>query len=185
MRRWYKAVPVLATAILALSFIPALAQETQPTGATTGRSGGPARSGTSGIRWEGMGVRVGLSSSPDQIFGGAHFNLGYFAPNVRFRPSIDLGVGDHRDLLQALAEAHYVFSKVQVWKPYVGGGVGFTHVRFHDNDHGDDSDTSISIAGVGGVETRLRSGTTFLIEGKVGFGDDDPDFKVAAGWSWK
>ena len=164
MRRWSRTIPVLAILMLAVGAAPALAQ------------------GTAKVGWQGWGVRVGASANPDQIYGGVHFNLGEFAPNVRFRPTIEMGFGDHHTLAQGLAEVHYVFSKVQVWKPYVGGGIGLTWDRDTDED---ESDTAFSLAAVGGVETKLKSGNGFLMEVKLGLGDNDPDFKFGVGWSFK
>jgi len=166
----------------------ALAQSSTTTSSGSTSSG--SHSGTSGLGWQGWGVRVGASANPDQVFGGVHFNLGYFARDVRFRPTIELGFGDDATTLQALAEVHYVFSKVQVWKPYVGGGLGLAYVNVdvdcNGNGNCDDSetDTEISFAAVGGVETKLRSGNTFGIEGKIGLGDDDADFKASVNWSF-
>jgi opacity protein-like surface antigen len=159
--------------LLALSASPALAQQ---------------QSAGSGLGWNGWGIRVGLTSEPDQVHGGVHFELGEFARNVRFRPTIEIGFGDDVTLLQAHAEVHYVFSKVQVWKPYVGGGAGFNYIKVDDDvlpPGVDDDDTDVGLMGVGGVETRLKSGVGFLLELKIGLTDDDPDFKVAAGWTWK
>jgi opacity protein-like surface antigen len=142
--------------------------------------------GGAGLGWEGWGVRVGASSDPDQVYGGFHFEMGHFAEDVRFRPTIELGVGDDVTLLQALAEVHYVFSKVQVWKPYVGGGIGLSHISLDDvPPQVDDSDTDIALMGIGGVETSLKSAARFFLELKIGFGDDDPDFKVGLGWTWR
>ena len=145
-------------------------------------------SGGGGIGWEGWGVRLGASSDPDQVYGGFHFEMGHFARDVRFRPTIEIGIGDDATQIQAFAEAHYVFSKVQVWKPYVGGGVGLTFTDI-DSDKvppgRDDSDTELGLMGVGGIETGLKSGSRFFLEAKIGFGDDDPDFKVGLGWSWR
>jgi len=137
--------------------------------------------GTAHIAYRGWGVRVGGSSNPDQFYGGVHRDLGEFARNVRFRPNFEIGVGDHVTTLQGNAEVHYVFSKVQVWKPYVGGSAGFIYA---DPDHGD-SETDLSVMGVGGVETKLKSATTFFIEAKAGLTNDDPDFKFGVGWTWK
>ena len=143
----------------------------------------------SGIRWEGWGVRAGLSANPDQVYGGVHFNLGEFAKNVRFRPTVEVGFGDDRTTFQALAEAHYIFSKVQVWKPYVGGGLGMTYVTRDDdccgNHHEEGSDTEFALMGIGGMETKLKSGNAFFMELKVGLGDEDPDVKFGVGWSFK
>lgn len=145
-----------------------------------------AQQGGPELGWNGWGVQAGLSSEPDQIYGGVHFNLGEFAKNVRLRPTVEIGFGDDRTLLQAHAEVHYVFSKVQVWKPYVGGGVGFNYVKIDDlPPAADDDDTDVGLMGVGGVETKLKSGVGFFFEGKVGLTDDDPDFKVGVGWTWK
>jgi opacity protein-like surface antigen len=167
-------LPVLALLLLACLATPALAQTKQA---------GPD------LGWNGWGIRFGLTSDPDQVYGGVHFELGEFARNVRFRPTIEIGAGDDVTLVQALAEVHYVFSKVQVWHPYVGGGAGFNYVKVDLPPSApagaDDDDTDVSIMGVGGVETKLKSGVGFFFEGKVGLSDDDPDFKVGVGWTWK
>jgi hypothetical protein len=141
--------------------------------------------GAGGIGWEGWGVRVGASSDPDQVYGGVHFELGHFAKDVRFRPSLEVGLGDDATLWQALAEVHYVFSKVQVWKPYVGGGAGWTWINLDNVPQGaDDSDSDLALVGVGGVQTKTKSGTLLFFEGKIGFGDADPDLKLGVGWGW-
>jgi opacity protein-like surface antigen len=141
--------------------------------------------GLSRIRWNGWGVRAGLSSDPDQAYGGVHFNLGEFVTNVRFRPSMELGLGDDLVLIQMLAEAHYVFSNVQVWKPYLGGGLGLTYVNY-DKDHpGDDSETKVSLNPIGGIETMINQGMKFFFELKLGLTNEDPDIKFGVGLSWK
>ena len=157
------AAPFLILPVLAVLSTPVLAQ------------------GTAKIEYRGWGARAGVSSEPDQVYGGAHWDLGEFARNVRFRPNLEVGFGDHVKVLQANAEVHYVFSKVQVWKPYVGGSAGFVYA---DPDTGD-SDTEIGAMGVGGIETKLKSATSFFIEAKVGLTNNDPDFKVGVGWTWK
>lgn len=177
MIRWSRA-SILLVVLLAAFAAPTLAQTTAK----------PAPSAAPGIRFTGWGVRVGGSSNPDQIYAGFHWDLGEFAKNVRFRPLVEFGTGDHATLVQGLAEATYIFSKIQVWKPYVGGDIGFTYV---DTDRdvlprgADHIDTDIALMGVGGIETRLKSGIRFFLEAKVGIGSDDPDFKAAAGWTWK
>jgi hypothetical protein len=142
--------------------------------------------GLDDIQWTGWGVRAGLSSGPDQGYVGFHVNLGEFARNVRFRPSMELGFGDDQVLLQTLAEVHYVFSNVRIWQPYVGGGLGLTYVNYND-DHNrkDDSDTGFSFNPIGGVETAINESMKFFFEIKLGLASNDPDVKIGVGLNWK
>jgi hypothetical protein len=39
--------------------------------------------------------------------------------------------------------------------------------------------------GIGGMETKLKSGNAFFMELKLGLGDEDPDVKFGVGWSFK
>jgi hypothetical protein len=169
---------VIAGPILLLLLVAAAT----PVAAQGSKGQGPS------LGWNGWGARLGISSDPDQAFAGVHFELGEFARNVRFRPTLEIGFGDDLTVVQGLAEVHYVFSKVQVWKPYVGGGVGLIHVSGDvDTPLGTEevSDNEVSVMGVGGVETRLKSGTRFFLELKLGLNNDSPDLKLGAGWSWK
>ena len=140
---------------------------------------------TSGIRFDGWGIRAGLSSDPDQVYGGVHLNLGEFTKDVRFRPTVEVGFGDDRTVVQMAAEVHYVFSKYQAWKPYAGGGLGLTYVNYDDDYPGNGSDTEVSLNAIGGVETDLKQGTKLFFEFKLGLAHDDPDIKFGVGLSWK
>ena len=98
---------------------------------------------------------------------------------------MEFGLGDEFVLLQMLVEAHYVFSNFQVWKPYLGGGLGLTYVNY-DNDHpGDDSESKFSLNPIGGIETMLNQGMKIFFELKLGLADEDPDIKFGIGLSWK
>lgn len=145
-----------------------------------------AAQGLDGVKWLGWGVRGGLSADPDQVYGGAHANLGEFAKDVRFRPSIELGFGDDQTVVQTLAEVHYVFSNIQTWQPYVGGGLGLTYVNFDDNQNrNDDSDTDLSLCPIAGIETNIDENRKFFFEMKLGLTGNDPDIKFGVGVSWK
>jgi opacity protein-like surface antigen len=139
---------------------------------------------TSGIGFDGWGIRAGLTSDPDQVYGGVHFDLGEFTKDVRFRPSVEVGFGDDRTLVQMLAEVHYVFSTFQPLKPYAGAGLGLTYVNYDDDYPGDGSETGGSLNAIGGVETKLTQGMTLFFEVKVGLAHDDPDLKFGVGLSW-
>jgi opacity protein-like surface antigen len=136
------------------------------------------------IRFDGWGIRLGLSSDPDQVYGGIHFNLGEFTKDVRFRPTVELGFGDNQTVLHMLTEVHYVFSKPRAWKPYLGGGLGLTYVNFYNDHSGDTSDIEASLNWIGGVETELNKGKRFFFEFKLGLSHDDPDIKFGVGLSW-
>ena len=135
------------------------------------------------VGYRGWGPRVGLSSGPDQFVAGAHFDLGEFAPHVRWQPSFDFGFGDDVFTLTGNLMVAYYFPVKASVTPYAGGQVTAAYFNFDDH-RGDDSDTEISLAGVGGIETRLKGGTRFLAEIQLGFGDI-PDVKLMVGWTFK
>jgi opacity protein-like surface antigen len=140
---------------------------------------------TSGIGFSGWGIRAGLSSDPDQVYGGVHLDLGEFTKDVRFRPTVEVGFGDDQTVVQLAGEVHYVFSKYEAWKPYVGGGLGLTYINYDDDHPQKDSDTEASLSAIGGVETELKQGTKVFFEFKLGLTHDDPDIKLGVGLSWK
>ena len=100
---------VVVAMTTALASSPSFAQDTTTTTTTTTPSTYHSAGNAPGIRWEGWGPRVGVSFNPDQFWGGVHFNLGYFARDVRFRPSVTIGFGDDVTLLTGMAEVHYIF----------------------------------------------------------------------------
>ena len=177
---------VVVAMTTALASSPSFAQETTTT-TTTAPSTYHSASNAPGIRWDGWGPRVGVSFNPDQFWGGVHFNLGYFARDVRFRPSVTIGFGDDVTLLTGMAEVHYIFSKVQVWKPYVGGGLGITFVNADEDSKWDEklSDNEIAFQAIGGVKTKLHSGALIGFEGRIGIADADPDLMLGVTWSFK
>jgi len=136
------------------------------------------------IGFEGWGIRFGASSDPDQVYGGIHFDLGEFVKDVRFRPTLEAGFGDHQTVLQGLGEVHYVFSHFQNLTPYLGAGLGLLYVNYDDDHPRDGSDTEGSVCAIGGIETQLGQGTKAFFEVKVGLTDDDPDIKFGLGISW-
>lgn len=146
------------------------------------------------IGWRGWGPRVGLSEDPDQVFGGAHFDLGEFAPNVRFQPSAEVGLGD--DTLSVIGNVmvSYYFPIEGKVTPYAGGSVSAAFYSLDDDckgfgrrfgEPGDCGDTEVEIGpmAVGGVEMTLSGGTRFLAELQIGFGDL-PDARILAGWTF-
>jgi len=142
---------------------------------------GPAAAET-GFR--GWGPRVGISDDPDQLVVGVHFDLGEFAPHVRWQPSVDFGFGDDVFAFTGNLMVAYYFPMNGSVTPYAGGQVTAAYFNFDNPQNGDDSDTEIGLAGVGGIETTLKGGTRFLAELQLGFGDV-PDVKLLVGWTFK
>lgn len=132
--------------------------------------------------YHGWGPRVGLSVNPDQVFFGAHLDMGEAFPHVRFQPNAELGFGDDATVFQLDGDLHYRFLEDwDVWNPYLGGGLGLAHISV---DNGG-SDTEFQVHMVGGIEKYIRSGKFFL-ETKLGIVDDEesPDWKFLAGWTF-
>ena len=154
----------------------------------------PAAAVAADMGFKGWGPRVGISSDPDQIFGGAHFDLGEFTKNLRLQPSVEIGFGDDVLTLTGNAMVAYYFPIESNITPYAGGQITVAFYDFDDNckgysssyyGHGacDDSETEIGPGLVGGMEMKLSGGSRFLAEVQIGLGDL-PEAKILAGWTF-
>jgi hypothetical protein len=132
------------------------------------------------IGYHGWGPRLGVTSGPDQVHFGAHFDLGDVVSRVRFRPSFEIGFGDSRTLasLNVFDLAYRFPTSGDRWMPYLGGGIG-VFVDGRGSGHG--SDTEVGASLLGGVETRLGGGNRVFFEARVGVADA-PDLKLSVGW---
>ncbi len=140
-----------------------------------------AQSGRLGFR--GWGPHVGVTSGPDQVHLGVHFDFGDLARRVRFQPNIEVGVGDERTLAAVNFEAAYRFrSGWDRWSPYAGGGLGINRTG---DDHGvvHRSSSELGAGVLGGIEKGLSSGNRMFLEAKLGL-VDAPDLKLAIGWTF-
>lgn len=145
------------------------------------------------VGFRGWGPRVGVSEDPDQVFAGAHFDLGEFVTNLRWQPSVELGVGDDRVTLFGSFMVAYYFPVKAAVTPYAGAQViaGFVDfdpdpgepIREDDEDLEDGFNAEVGLAAVGGIETKLKGGTRFLAELQVGVADA-PDVRVLVGWTF-
>lgn len=138
--------------------------------------------------FRGLGPRVGLGSDPDQLVFGLHFDLGRIAPDVRFQPDFEIGLGDDRTLFVGTFPVHYLFPTREDIQPYAGAGVS---VGLVDDDRGlryvrdgDDTDLEAALVLVGGLQWRLSRMNRFLIEVNLIAGDLH-DFELLAGWTFR
>lgn len=148
-----------------------------------------------GFGYQGWGPRVGISSDPDQVFGGVHVDLGEFASHVRFQPSAEIGFGDHVTTLTMNGMVSYYFPVNAPVTPYAGGEItaafynfdsdceGFARNYFGRHEHNCGSETEIGPAAVGGIEMKMNGGSKFLAEVSLGIGDL-PQAKLTAGWTF-
>ena len=91
----------------------------------------------------GLGPRIGLSIDPDQVHAGLHIHAAELSRNVAFDPSFDIGAGDDILLFAGNFDFKYVFSsRVDRWRPYLGGGPGLFVVSYD----GDESNTDVGVS---------------------------------------
>lgn len=118
-------------------------------------------------------LRVGVSFDPDQFHGGLQVSIG---PDrrLRFRPSLDVGVGNGVRIASLNGDILLRFGRPQTrLRPYLGGGPGLNVI-----------DVTSGVGEARGVETKLvgnavaglvwgghRAGWRYLLEGRAGFGD--------------
>ena len=147
----------LLPALLALTIlaVPAAAQESDPPGDDTSA-------------W---GLRVGLSSDPDQLVGGVNFLETKIADNVYLVPNAELGVGDDHLILSATAPFFYRFVTSTGLRPYAGGGVTIGVDRYDGPKDNSDTNVEIALQVSGGVIFELKGGAEMFGELNLGFGD--------------
>jgi hypothetical protein len=96
----------------------------------------------SSARAQEVGVRAGVSGSPGQFYAGLHYQSEPFAEQLRFRPNIEIGVGDNQTVVALNFEfAYYVPLETSrgrrnvrsPWSLYIGAGPALVIDRFTNN----------------------------------------------------
>jgi hypothetical protein len=131
-------------------------------------------------RAQGLGVRVGASADPDQFYAGVHFESSELVEHLRFRPNVEVGVGDNVTLVALNFEFSYRLPpttlprSLSMWHLYVGGGPALNIFRF--------SNDTRSEGGFNGlIGLAHRSG--LFAEAKVG-ALKSPSFKFGVGYTF-
>ncbi len=128
----------------------------------------------------GIGVRAGVSGSPDQFYFGAHFDTGPIIDRLSFRPNAEIGVGDDRTSVSGNFEFVYWWPiPKHPFRIYAGGGPAVNLFRFNDA-HGGNTEVDPGFNIVGGI---AHTGGLFA-EVKLGF-IDSPQVKFGIGYTWK
>lgn len=128
---------------------------------------------------EGVGVRAGVSGDPTQFYFGGHVETSPLAERLRFRPNVEVGIGDDRTLVALNVEFAWHFPESRRgWSLYAGGGPAVNITFFDDDPPGrDDSDVGgglnflVGAEHAGGVFTELKVGAI-----------DSPSVKFAIGY---
>ena len=129
-----------------------------------------------------VGVRAGVSGSPGQFYAGVHYESEPFADRLRFRPNLEVGVGDNQTLVALNFEfAYYVpldsgrRRARNDWSLYVGAGPALVIDRFTNNTN---TGGGFNIM----VGAQHREG--FFTELKVGM-IDSPSVKFGVGYTFR
>jgi hypothetical protein len=122
-----------------------------------------------------FGGRVGVSAKPNQFYFGGHVETAPVADRIRFRPNVEIGIGNDLTLLAFNFELAYHFPPQNGWNVYAGGGPALNVI-----------DTNADSAAQGGFNILLgvqhRDGLFFEV--KAGM-LDSPDFKVGVGYVFR
>jgi hypothetical protein len=131
----------------------------------------------------GPGIRGGASLDPDQFYFGAHYETSPLVEHLRFRPNVEVGIGNNLTLVALNFEfAYWIPIRNQPWNLYVGGGPAINVYRV-DADRapfGDNTEAE------GGFNFLLGIGHRdgLFFELKVG-ALDSPDLKFGVGYSFR
>jgi hypothetical protein len=130
-----------------------------------------------GRAWaQGVGLRAGVSGSPDQFYAGVHYETAELTERLRFRPNLEVGVGDDTTLVALNVEfAYRIPIRRHPWSVYFGGGPAL------DLYHSEGETTAEG--GFNILVGLLHDGGLF-VELKVG-ALDSPSVKVGVGYSFK
>jgi hypothetical protein len=74
-------------------------------------------------RAQDIGLRAGVSGSPDQFYAGVHYETADLVDRLRFRPNVEIGVGDDVTLVALNFEfCYHARLPRTAWSVYGGGG---------------------------------------------------------------
>ena len=125
-------------------------------------------------------MRAGVSGSPDQFFFGGHVETRPLADRLRFRPNVEIGVGDAITLVALNLEFAYAFRPGRSpWRAYIGAGPAAVIASSH-HDRGGDT----TVGGGFNVLVGAQHREGLFGELKVGF-VDSPELKVTVGYVFR
>ena len=76
-----------------------------------------------------IGARAGVSVNPEQFYFGAHAETPPLADRLRFRPNVEIGLGDDITIAAFNLEFAYHFRSAEPWNVYAGGGPALNAIK--------------------------------------------------------
>jgi len=127
-------------------------------------------------RAQGLGINAGVSADPDQFYFGIGYETAELLERLRFRPNLEVGVGDDATLITANFEfAYRIPVNKKPWSVYVGGGPALVISHSHDDtDAGGGFNILLGLAHRRGLFTEIKVGVI-----------DSPGFKFGVGYRFK
>ena len=121
------------------------------------------------------GIRAGLSVDPDQFYFGGHVETPPLVDRLRFKPNVEIGVGNNLTVVALNLEFAYVFPSQRDWNVYAGAGPALVIY-----------DTAFDTSSGGGFNMLLGAShqAGLFVEIKVGV-VDSPDLKIGVGYSFR
>ena len=126
---------------------------------------------------EEVGIRAGVSADPDQFYFGGHIETRPLAERLRFRPNVEVGVGDDVTLIAINLEFAWHFASSRPWHLYLGAGPA---LNIYNVDRGPNDDDTEADGGFNILIGAQHRGGLFA-EFKIG-AVDSPDIKLGIGW---
>ena len=121
---------------------------------------------------QGVGLRAGVSADPDQFYVGVHYESEPLVDRLRFRPNIEIGLGNNVTLVALNVEFSYpVPLQRTAWSVYLGGGPALNLYRSR-NDTNPEGGFNILVGLVHrrGLFTELKVGAVRSPSVKFGVG---------------
>ena len=128
------------------------------------------------VRAQDVGARAGISGDPDQFYFGAHVDTRPVADRLRFRPNVEVGLGNDITVTTVNMEFVYPLPLARSpWRVVPGAGPALVISSYNGIHH-----TGGGFNFLVGLEHRQG----FFAEVKVGAGDS-PDVKFGVGYTWR
>ncbi len=126
-------------------------------------------------RAQGIGVQAGASADPNQFYAGVHFETRDLAPRLRFRPNVEIGLGEDQTLVALNVEFTYRLPVrlVPMWQFYVGGGPALNIYHANDDTHPEGGFNVLAGLSHNGLFTEVKLGAL-----------DSPRFKIGVGYTF-